>query len=317
MEGEEEVTKGKLESGAFTTRSTKQMALNQFAIKPKKAKPKTRILRDGAKKRRRLAQDFGERASKIDRQIYSEIRSYKPMGRMSEMAEVMGLEPKRGEAIVTPLGTYVFAKARVPSKDVVKRWETSSQEAKNLRTKEADYASVNLQGKPNTWTGNFRVVEHGRKLRAEGLLSKEEERKLKRLEAFWKQHPEMDKTRGGGFWRENLKIEPEKPKPKAKPQPKAKTRKQTPLEKQRTDIAWLRKYSIEELEDRETQFVQMTSRYAYNKVVKEKQEKSEAKHRAVYRCRRCKRHYRASVWGITQSSLCPGCGRRTLELLRL
>ena len=39
--------------------------------------------------------------------------------------------------------------------------------------------------------------------------------------------------------------------------------------------------------------------------------------KAVYRCRRCKRHYRASIWGITQSSLCPGCGRRTLELLRL
>lgn len=52
--------------------------------------------------------------------------------------------------------------------------------------------------------------------------------------------------------------------------PKGKVREQTPLEKEKTDIAWLRKYSLEELEDRENQFVRMTSRSSYNKVLKEK-----------------------------------------------
>ena len=53
--------------------------------------------------------------------------------------------------------------------------------------------------------------------------------------------------------------------------PKAKIRTQTPLEKEKTDIAWLRQYSLEELVDSENQFIKMTSRFAYNKVVNEKE----------------------------------------------
>ena len=40
-------------------------------------------------------------------------------------------------------------------------------------------------------------------------------------------------------------------------------------QKELVDVAWLKKFTVEELIDRESQFIKMTSLWAYNKVLNE------------------------------------------------
>jgi hypothetical protein len=51
------------------------------------------------------------------------------------------------------------------------------------------------------------VVEEGRYFREQGLLSPEEDQHLHELEQFWASHPDLDRERGWGVYRESGKIE--------------------------------------------------------------------------------------------------------------
>jgi hypothetical protein len=168
------------------------------------SKPKVET---GADKRVKLAKDFQERADAITNRILSEIYHFKPLGRITELGEALGAEPPKGKAITTPLGTFVFAKNRAPDNQTLEKWRIQYAESERLSKASARYISVFLTPRPNTVTGNFRVVEEGRYFREQGLLSPEEEQHLRNLEQFWASHPELDREKGWGVYRESGKIE--------------------------------------------------------------------------------------------------------------
>ena len=160
-------------------------------------------------KRAEIVARLRSASDEIDRNIITEIQSFRPLGAMSEFAEVMmgaGMRgPKKGEPVRTPFGTIVFNEKRVPSKDRVARWDAEHEKAEELRKIVPEYAFA-LEARPNTTTGNFRVVEHARRLKAQGLLSTEEEKVLDALERYWQSHPELDREKGYGIWAYNLEL---------------------------------------------------------------------------------------------------------------
>jgi hypothetical protein len=158
-------------------------------------------------RRMKIAREFQERADAITTRIYTEIYSFKPLGRMTEFGEALGGEPSRGKAVTTPLGTFVFAKNRVPDSQTTERWRIQHAESQRLNQASARYTVISFKPQPNTVTGNFRVVEEGRYFREQGLLSPEEDQHLHELEQFWASHPDLDRERGWGVYRESGKIE--------------------------------------------------------------------------------------------------------------
>jgi hypothetical protein len=154
----------------------------------------------------KIAREFQERADAITTRIYTEIYSFKPLGRMTELGEALGGEPSRGKAVTTPLGTFVFAKNRVPDSQTTERWRIQHAESERLNKASARYTVISFKPQPNTVTGNFRVVEEGRYFREQGLLSPEEDQHLRELEQFWASHPDLDREKGWGVYREG-KIE--------------------------------------------------------------------------------------------------------------
>ncbi len=141
----------------------------------------------------------------IDRKIITEIRSFRPLGTLSEFGAAMGAEARKGVRIDTLIGATIFDEKRVPSKERVDRWDAEHKEAERIYRLIPEYA-FGIEARPNTVTGNFRVVEHARRLKNQGLLSKEEELTLNALEKYWKEHPEFDREKGYGIWAHNLDI---------------------------------------------------------------------------------------------------------------
>lgn len=178
-------------------------------VEAARVKPLTEFLapETGADRRLRLANELQEKADKITTSIFAEIYSFKPLGRMTGLGEAMGAEPPKGKAVTTPLGTFVFAKNRMPDIPTIEKWRVQHAESERLNKASSRYTTVFLKPQPNTVTGNFRVVEEGRYFREQGLLSPEEDQHLRELEQFWISHPDLDREKGWGVYRESGKIE--------------------------------------------------------------------------------------------------------------
>lgn len=190
-------------------------------VEAARVKPLTEFLaptpETGADRRLKMAKELQEQADKINTKIFAEIYSFKPLGRMTELGEALGAEPPKGKAVTTPLGTFVFAKNRMPDNQSVEKWHIQHAESERLSKASARYTSVFLKPRPNTVTGNFRVVEEGRFFREKGLLSPEEEQHLAQLEQFWASNPDLDREKGWGVYREGGKIELPSPTRELKP----------------------------------------------------------------------------------------------------
>ncbi len=156
-------------------------------------------------KRKKIGEELKALADGIDRNVYTAIRDFRPLGIMSEIGMLMGAQPRKGVRVDTPFGAYVFDDKRVPSKEMVDSWYAQHKEAETIHTLAVEYA-FGLEAHPNTVTGNFRVVEHARRLRALWMLSLEEEQILNALEKYWQEHPELDRQKGYGIWGHNLEI---------------------------------------------------------------------------------------------------------------
>jgi hypothetical protein len=204
---EKKEEKTPLEMPEEKLRSTLLPYVEAARVKPLTAFLAPPTAETGADQRLKMAKELQEKAYKINTKIFAEIYSFKPLGRMTELGEALGAEPPKGKAVITPLGTYVFAKNRVPDNQAVEKWRIQHAESERLSQASARYSSVFLEPRPNTVTGNFRVVEEGRFFREKGLLSPEEEQHLTQLEQFWASHPDLDREKGWGVYREGGKIE--------------------------------------------------------------------------------------------------------------
>lgn len=131
----------------------------------------------------RLRQEADQKSS----QIRAEIADYCPLGRMSDVAEVMGIQPRRGIARATPIGTLVFRKDNAPSPDTLQHWYDLNKEATEIRQEEArlGWFACNV----NTTIGNKLYMLRGKALDEQGLLEPDEKAFLSQLGKFWEQHP--------------------------------------------------------------------------------------------------------------------------------
>jgi len=149
-----------------------------------KTAPSPSELRQAEKRRRE------DEARLIRRTIRREIGEYRPMGRLSEVAEAMGYRPKRGVVTNTPLGPIVFAKARRPAQHVLNRWRKLWAEADALDAEALTF--LWFVAEPGRITGNRLPMKRGQELERLGLLDPEEVAYLRQLEAFWAAHPNAE-----------------------------------------------------------------------------------------------------------------------------
>jgi len=101
------------------------------------------------------------------------------------------------------MGTLAFAVRRLPTAAMTTRWDRLAARAQ-AALQEETYLSFGLAAKPDTVTGNTRVLAHGRVLNEVGLLSEDEGHCLAALELFWATHPEAE----CGVWGEGYTIAP-------------------------------------------------------------------------------------------------------------
>lgn len=120
-------------------------------------------------------------------QIRTEIGEYCPLGRMSDVAEVMGIQPKRGIAKSTPLGTIVFRKDNVPNPNTLQNWQNLNKEAEEISQRESSlgWFACNV----NTTIGNKLYMLRGKELDKQDLLEPDEKAFLQQLEKFWAEQP--------------------------------------------------------------------------------------------------------------------------------
>lgn len=138
-------------------------------------------------------------------QIRVEIGEYCPLGKMSDLALVMGIKPKRGVTRATPLGTIIFRTDNVPPLDTVQRWFDMDKEVKEMRKREAELGWFVCD--VGTTIGNRHYMERGEELDRMGLLEPEEKAFLQQLQKFWGQHPSAK----SGVVKEDGSIEPYPP----------------------------------------------------------------------------------------------------------
>lgn len=141
-------------------------------------------------KREEIRKQLDSEADAMVRKILTEIGSFRPLGIMRDLAVVMGVQPKKGVPITIMGATYVFKANSKPSEEQVALWEREHAKADALRKNAVDYLWHGFF-KPNTTIGNYRVVEHGKRLEAQGLLSDEEIAELRKLEAFYDEYPQL------------------------------------------------------------------------------------------------------------------------------
>ena len=153
----------------------------------------------GPETRQEMQDILKEQQEGIASQIRMEVAQLQPIARVSDTALVFGVRPRNGILFSTPAGTWVFAKARCPTKAQVDRWYAMEATRQALGQAEGELNFGTYQT-PNTVIGNYRVVEHGQALREQGLLNREEDAHLTRLEDFWAEHPELDRDRNTGVW---------------------------------------------------------------------------------------------------------------------
>jgi len=157
-------------------------------------------------KRETLGKAAMDRRSQALQTIRDEVMALQPLGRVSDLSLVMGYGGKGVVRAVASLGTLAFAKTRLPTEVQLRRWAELHAQAEAELTTWNFYTGSSANGAhtPNTVIGNFRVVEHLRRLNAEGLLSTQERRTLAVLENFWAEHPSEET----GCWGDGYKIIP-------------------------------------------------------------------------------------------------------------
>jgi hypothetical protein len=141
----------------------------------------------GKSERHKRIKTLQEESDRLSSQILSDIRSYKPIGRASELGEILGVKPKKGVAISTPMGTMVFAKQRAPPSSVVESWYKKYQKSEKIQEEIPTY-SFGVIGHGAT-IGNISVLKKGERLKKMGLLDKDEQKFLSELRKFWQKHP--------------------------------------------------------------------------------------------------------------------------------
>lgn len=138
-----------------------------------------------------LANNYAKEANQIMQTIAKGIKSYNPMGKMNDLALIMGIRPAKGVLINTPLGVYVFAKSRQPSKELCDEWENLYKEYDRL-LKESARLSVSIIIDDNRTIGNIRYLEQCLKLQEENLTTSEEDKFLDKLTRFWLKNPSAE-----------------------------------------------------------------------------------------------------------------------------
>lgn len=138
-------------------------------------------------KRHAMQASLRQEADRKTGQIRTEVADYCPLGRMSDVAEVMGIQPKRGIARATPIGMLVFKKDNAPSPDTLQHWYDLDKEATEIRKEEASLGWFACD--VNTTIGNKVYMERGKELEKKGLLEPDEKAFLNQLEKFWNQNP--------------------------------------------------------------------------------------------------------------------------------
>ena len=147
---------------------------------------------DGAGLRERRAAEAMQQQGALLAEIRAEEMALKPMGRMNEWAEVLGVKPKQGVAYSVPgWGTLVFAKDRKPTAEQVEGWERRWARAEAALK---EWARLNgcyllLCMEEGRTIGNGHGLESWLRLEREGLLSPEEVAALRKVEAFWQEYP--------------------------------------------------------------------------------------------------------------------------------
>ena len=116
------------------------------------------------------------------------IGAFKPLGRMSEVAMIVGARPRRGVAVDIAGQVWVFAKNRCPTASQVATWEAMQAQVQTLYSEQARLANFAIIGLHRT-IGNRVYLERSQKLEAEGWLTPEESAFMRSLEAFWEAYP--------------------------------------------------------------------------------------------------------------------------------
>jgi len=146
-------------------------------------------------------------ADEIDKIIWQEIKLFKPKGRVSDIADVLRIEPPENQEFVeTPFGKIGFLKKRCPNIEDVKRWDVGHRRAESLRKKALDYLLWLPERKEGMTSGSFNVVINAEKMLDEGLLTEDEKQVLVELKKAWDAHPEADRIKDIFIWR-NGKFE--------------------------------------------------------------------------------------------------------------
>ena len=174
----------------------------------------------GQARREQIHKELRHQADIIKQELSKEIHSYQPIGKMSEIGEVLGIKPTRGQLVSTPFGSYVFAKARLPDAETIRRWHERYGEARELETHAGSEYQFMVVG-PGLTTGNIRTLEQGRRLKAQGLLSPRELKYVDALEEFWAKYPDADYgvVQPDGSIKLSTRFKPVPPVPKAESNP--------------------------------------------------------------------------------------------------
>lgn len=139
-------------------------------------------------KRHALQARLREEANQKRGQIRNEVKNYCPLGIMSDVAEVMGIQPKRGVAKSTPIGTIVFRKDNVPTLETLQHWYNLNKEVDEIQQEETKLGWFACD--VNTTIGNKFYMQRGKELDSKNLLEPDEKTFLSQLENFWSQHPD-------------------------------------------------------------------------------------------------------------------------------
>lgn len=157
----------------------------------------TKKMRGGPAARQAARAKLENEARAILVRIGHEVSELAPMGTTSAFMAGFA-RPRRGVVHSTPVGHFVFAKSRQPSREQLDRWAADAKRADQMQ-QNAVHFSWGLWARPGTTVGNTVVVERGRELQAAGLLSASEIRLLDRLAEFWEQNPDADT----GVWEDD------------------------------------------------------------------------------------------------------------------
>lgn len=149
--------------------------------------------------RNKRVADLHEQARAERARIYDELHHYRPIGQASDLGSVLlggGVKPRRGEALSTPVGTFLFAKDRKPTETQVRDWYASEKKAQDLNSEAAKVRSAagvdELLSGNDVTIGNRNYLATIREANDKGLLTSSEHDSYVKLQKFWDEHPDAE-----------------------------------------------------------------------------------------------------------------------------